>query len=315
MKSERIAVIDLGTNTFHLLIAETNGLTIVPIHSEKAPVRIGKGGINQGFIAEDACERALSTLKEFKKIITKFSTEKIYATATSAFRNARNGVELAERIQKETGISISIISGEREAELIYYGVKEALDLGTTPSLIIDIGGGSVEFILASHQEIVWKKSFEIGGQRLMELFQKSDPILPEEIDALEQYLFQQLEPLREILTKSPTTTLVGSAGSFETLSDIDLQKKGFDFSVETKKEYAISLAGFEEMYQDIILKEKAARMKIPGMIELRVDMIVVAVILIHFLLEQFDLKEIRVSTYSLKEGVLNRILQGERIEG
>ncbi len=256
MKPERIAIIDLGTNTFHLLIAETEGETIRPIHSEKTPVRIGKGGINQGFITEDACERALHAMRHFKKTTEHFTTEKIYATATSAFRNAKNGVELAEKIKAATGISISIISGDREAELIYYGVKEALDLGDEESLLIDIGGGSVEFILANHSKVIWKRSFEIGGQRLMELFQKNDPILQEEISALEEYLFEKLQPLCEILEQHPTRTLIGSAGSFETLSDIDLRKKGFDFSIETKKEYELHLSDFERIYQDLILKDK-----------------------------------------------------------
>ncbi|HVD97627.1 MAG TPA: hypothetical protein VNB90_05430 [Cytophagaceae bacterium] len=313
MRAEQIAVIDLGTNTFHLLIATTEGQTIETIHSEKIPVRIGKGGINHGFIAEDACERAIQTMVHFRETIDKYHVEKIHATATSAFRNARNGKELAQRIKDITGISIDIISGDREAELIYYGVKEAVGLGDERSLIIDIGGGSVEFILANHSSVLWKKSFEIGGQRLMELFQKTDPIHPDEITSLRTYLSEQLTPLREALQQYPTNILVGSAGSFETLSEIDLKKKGFDFSIETQKEYELLLHDFHEIYEDLIRKEREHRMKIPGMIELRVDMIVVAVVLIHFILVEFNMNRLRVSTYSLKEGVMSRIIRGESI--
>lgn len=313
MKSERIAVIDLGTNTFHLLIAETNEQSVTQIFSEKTPVRIGKGGINQGYIAEDACERALHTMESFRKIIDEYNVQKIYATATSAFRNARNGVELAERIRQATGIEIAIISGDREAELIYHGVKQAIQLGEQHALIVDIGGGSVEFILANDTTVLWKQSFEIGGQRLMELFQKNDPILPEEVSELKKYLQEKLESLQEALQKFPTNTLVGSAGSFETLSDIDLRKKGFDFSIETKKEYEILLPDFYEIYEDLIGKEKALRMQIPGMIELRVDMIVVASVLVHFVLDQYKMNRLRISTYSLKEGVMSKIIKGESI--
>ncbi len=315
MKPERIAVIDLGTNTFHLLIAEVDGEDIHTIYAEKAPVRIGKGGINQGFIADDACERALHTMADFKKTTEEFKIERVFATATSAFRNARNGIQLAEKIKETTGIEIIIISGEREAELIYYGVTKALDLGNEQSLIVDIGGGSVEFVLANRAEVLWKHSFEIGGQRLMELFQQNDPISPEEISNLRHYLSEKLQPLREILHKFPTTTLIGSAGSFETISDIDLRKKGFDFSIETKKEYTLALSDFHEIYQDLIHKDKTLRMQIPGMIELRVDMIVVAAVLIHFLLNEFKMETLRISTYALKEGVMSKIINGEAIAG
>jgi exopolyphosphatase / guanosine-5'-triphosphate,3'-diphosphate pyrophosphatase len=314
MKSERIAVIDLGTNTFHLLIAETNGQTITPLHSEKTPVRIGKGGINHGFITDEACERALKTMKDFKEKIDTFNTKKIYATATSAFRNAKNGIALAEKIKTDTGIEISIITGDLEAELIYDGVKEALQLEEQQSLIIDIGGGSVEFILANHSTILWKQSFEIGGQRLMELFQKTDPIQEGEINALREYLSEKLKPLFDQLSQYPASTLVGSAGSFETLSEIDLLRKGFNFSIESQKEYDLLLSDFHSIYQELVTKDRTSRMKIPGMIELRVDMIVVAVVLIHFIVEQFSIKRLRVSTYSLKEGVMSRIIKGRPLQ-
>jgi exopolyphosphatase/guanosine-5'-triphosphate,3'-diphosphate pyrophosphatase len=313
MKTERLAIIDLGTNTFHLFIADTDGKTTQSVYAEKIPVRIGKGGINHGFILEDACERALHTLEHFKNKTDEFEVQRIYATATSAFRNAKNGQELADKIKSVTGIEISIISGDREAELIYFGVKEALKLGEEKSLIVDIGGGSVEFILANENTIFWKQSFEIGGQRLMDLFQKSDPIKEEEIKILQQYLSEKLAPLSIALEKFPTDVVVGSAGSFDTFSDIDLRKKGFDFCVETKKEYEISLSDFHEIYHELISKERNARMTIPGMLELRVDMIVVAAILTRYILEHYAMKRLRVSTYALKEGVLSRIMKGETI--
>ncbi len=313
MKSGRIAIVDLGTNTFHLLIADTEGARIQPVYSEKIPVRIGKGGINQGFISEEACVRALTTMKDFKNKIEEHQAERIYATATSAFRNARNGMELSEKIKEATGIEITIISGDREAELIYFGVKEALNLGEGKSLIVDIGGGSVEFIIANEKIIFWKKSFEIGGQRLIELFQKSDPIKPEEIKALHEYLSGKLESLGTALVKFPTKTIIGSAGSFETLSEIDLKKRGSGHAVETKKEYEIELGDLLALCKEIIKNDRASRMEIPGMIELRVDMIVVASVLIWHIIDHYGMKRLRVSTYALKEGVLSRIMKGETI--
>ena len=314
MQTERIAVIDLGTNTFHLLIVEIVGVNVKTVYSEKTAVRIGKGGINQGIITEDACERAISTMVIFKEKANALFTSKIYATATSAFRNARNGEQLAERIKDKTGIAISIISGDREAELIYYGVKEALELGKEKSLIVDIGGGSVEFIIANEETIFWKQSFEIGGQRLMELFQKTDPITSSEILTLKNYIDEMLAPLHKALLKFPTKILVGSSGSFDTFSDIDLVKKGNEPSIVPKNEYVLPLNDFGIIYTELISKDREERIKIPGMIELRVDMIVVASVLVDFLLTRYTIEKLRISSYALKEGVLSRILKGESIK-
>ena len=313
MYNNKIAVIDLGTNTFHLLVIENTTDGIKNIFSEKKAVRIGQGGINHGYITEEACIRAINTLKEFKNICSQLEVGQIYATATSAFRNAKNGEELAKKIQQETSIKINIISGEKEAELIYLGVKEALDLGNNTSMIIDIGGGSVEFIICNKNSIFWKRSFEIGGQRLMDLFQKSDPMNTDEISELNQYLKDKLLTLSEAVLKHQPGMLVGSSGSFDTLSEMDILKKKSEYLLEEKKEYTISAAAFHDLYHELTSKNKEERMQIPGMIELRVDMIVVAAVLIRFILEEYQLQNIRVSTYALKEGVMSRIVKGESI--
>lgn len=147
MNTSRIAIIDMGTNTFHLLIADVNDTGFTPIHRERVAVRIGKGGISHGLITPDAQERALSTLLSFKALLEQFHVGQVYATATSAIRNAKNGKALADKIEEVTGIAIRIISGDEEAKFIYYGVKNALDLGKEASVIMDIGGGSVEFVI------------------------------------------------------------------------------------------------------------------------------------------------------------------------
>jgi len=105
----------------------------------------------------------------------------VFAFGTSALRNAKNGQDVAELLTKESGIPVKIISGEEEAAFIYAGVKEAVKMGVETSMVVDIGGGSIEFIIGNEQRIFWKHSFEIGAQRLLERFQKNDPILPERL--------------------------------------------------------------------------------------------------------------------------------------
>lgn len=302
MPEKRIAIIDLGTNTFNLLIAEKRMGRFVTLHQERIAARMGVGGINDGFITSEAIERVLSALKKFKLTIENWQATQVIAFGTSALRSAKNGGELTKKILIETGITVRIISGEEEAELIYLGVRTAVALGVSKSLIVDIGGGSVEFIIANADEMFWKKSVEIGGQRLIEKFQHHDPILPEERAQINEYLEVQLTPLLSELKKHLPETLVGSSGSFDTLSEIYCHKQGLPFPKEP--ETPLTIAGFETIFDELLYKPRRERLAIPGMIEMRVDMIVVACCLIQFLLKRHSFKSIRVSAYSLKEGVL-----------
>ncbi|WP_258103820.1 Ppx/GppA phosphatase family protein [Marinoscillum sp. MHG1-6] len=304
----RIAVIDMGTNTFHLLIVDVKDEEWKIVYREKAAVKIGKNGINQGRITPEAEQRALDTLNGFKAIIDAENVYRVFATATSAIRNASNGQDIVKRILEETGIAVRVISGLEEAEHIYYGVKKAMPLGSRTSLIMDIGGGSIEFIIGNENEILWKQSFEVGGQRLVEKFHKTDPITDQDIADLKSYLEIKLDELFTAYSKYQPTTLIGSSGTFDTLSDIYCIAEGIDRDLEMT-EYPLTITAFHKILQDLKVKNREDRLKIPGMIPLRVDMIVVACLLIEFVIEKLQINHIRVSAYALKEGVLLNTLR------
>jgi exopolyphosphatase/guanosine-5'-triphosphate,3'-diphosphate pyrophosphatase len=303
VEAMRAAVIDMGTNTFHLLIVELINADFKVLYREKIAVKIGKGGINKGLITTDAWSRAINTLKTFKTVTEEFSVTNTYATATSAIRNAKNGKELVAEIEKETGISARIIDGIQEAEYIYYGVKKAMKIGGSPALIMDIGGGSIEFIIASNDGVQWMESFEIGGQRLVEKFHHHDPIASDEIMNLEQFFKDHLQSLFDAVALYKPATLIGSSGTFDTLSEIHLHKKQQEIIADLT-ELPLEISSFETICQELISKNRQERLRIKGMIPLRVDMIVVAVVLIRFILKKCQLHHIRVSAYALKEGVL-----------
>ncbi|WP_425392526.1 exopolyphosphatase [Ekhidna sp.] len=303
----RIAVIDLGTNTFHLMIAQVDKNAHEILHRERKAVKIGEKGINKGEITESAWDRAVAALKEFKKTIEDHQIEKIFATATSAIRNASNGAALVEEIKSQTGIEIEVISGTREAELIHLGASKALDLGAEKNLIMDIGGGSIEFIIADSRKTYWLRSFEVGGQRLVEKFHRADPITSNEIADLHAFFDAELQPLVEACKEHQPSTLIGCSGTFDTLSDIYCEEKGIERDPKAT-EYLFGKNVFNSIYEDLISKSREERLKIPGMIEMRVDMIVVACVLIDYIVEKLSLTNIRISAYALKEGILYNVL-------
>ncbi|RYU93309.1 Ppx/GppA phosphatase family protein [Emticicia agri] len=301
----KIAIIDLGTNTFHLLIVENKQT----LYKESIPAKIGKGGISQGIISEEGIQRALNVLKHFREVINTHQVEvkNVFAIGTSAIRNAGNKDEFIQIVAQETGISIQEISGDKEAELIYYGIKEALHINET-SMIMDIGGGSVEFIICNHDKIFWKQSFEIGGQRLMDRFMKSDPISMRSVQQMDDYFREKLLPLANACHQYAPQTLIGSSGSFDTLIDMYFMKEKGELPPVEQVSFEYSLPEFYRAYDELLFKNHEERMAIPGMIELRVDMVVVAVCLIKYIIQTFEIKHVRVSNYSLKEGILAKIL-------
>jgi exopolyphosphatase/guanosine-5'-triphosphate,3'-diphosphate pyrophosphatase len=195
--SARLGIIDIAKNTFHLLIVEKNGDNFTSIFHESRPARIGLGGINKKIITPEATGRALDVLSYFREKLDshEVESENTFAFGTSAIRNADNKNDFCSHILDKTGISITVIDGNREAEYIYHGVRRGADIGSSPSLIMDIGGGSVEFIIGNQSQIFWKQSFEIGGQRLMEKFMRNDPLSQSDRKNLYNYFEENLIPL------------------------------------------------------------------------------------------------------------------------
>ncbi len=306
VKNGKIAVIDLGTNTFHLLIVEVVDGMLSTIHKEKIPVKIGEGGIDEGIITDIALARGIDTLQYFQKIIAENNITNIFATATSAFRNAKNQQAIKEAIKIKTGLDIDIIGGDEEAQLIYEGVRRAVVMDERKHLIMDIGGGSVEFIICNKNEVFWKQSFEIGGQRLMTKFHKVDPIPPSAITELKDYLKDRLTSLKNACAKHQPIVLIGASGSFDTLCEIYHKENGISFDLDSRTEYHLPFGVFHGIIEEIVSKDKDDRLAIPGMIEMRVNMIVVACLLIEYVVDNYGIQEIVSSTYALKEGLVYR---------
>ncbi|MCJ8209881.1 exopolyphosphatase [Mucilaginibacter sp. RS28] len=305
---KRVAVMDLGTNTFHLLIAEGDADNFEVLKHETVPVKLGEGGINKGYILEAPFERGVTTMKAFGASIHSFDVQGIKTLATSALRNAANGKDFIEAVKAQAGIEITVIDGETEANYIYLGVKASGCLSEEKSLIIDIGGGSVEFIICNVNQVFWKHSFEIGAARLMDKFHKTDPINQESIEQLHHYLDEALDLLFQQLKKHQINSLVGSSGSFETFAELTEYHHGREIEVDAIKKYEFNCDILQTILQNIIESTHQQRAANPRITPVRVDMVVVAAVLTRYCIAKVNPDHLLLSTYALKEGALAELM-------
>ena len=299
----KVAVIDIGTNTFNLLIASKPRNRLVLDKVTKEFVFLGKGGINKNIIQEDAILRAITTLKEFKALCLEYKVDSIHAIATSAVRNASNKLSFVQKVFDETSIEIQIINGDTEAKFIYEGARESLDFEAEPILLMDIGGGSTEFIICNNQKIFWKRSFEIGAARLFEEYQKSDQITKSEIEEIEHHIANTLFPLFNMLKEFNIITLVGSSGSFTSFAKIIANKLGKSNDLIKTSNYIFDIKEYNNIHQSILNSTLKQRLYIRGLIKERAPMIVVGTVLVNFLLRKLDIQHFKLARYALKEGV------------
>jgi exopolyphosphatase/guanosine-5'-triphosphate,3'-diphosphate pyrophosphatase len=303
----RIAVIDLGTNTFHLLIAEAKASQLEILYKTNVPVKLGEGRINDNIIIPAAFERGINCLKDFSQTIGDYQVDQVRATATSAVRSAENGKDFVDAVKAKAGITIETISGDEEADLIYQGVKLSGAI-TDLSLIMDIGGGSVEFILCDTEKLIWKKSYNIGAARLMQQFFKSDPISDGDKNAILFHIQNQLADLFEICEQYQPGILIGSAGAFETFAELIIRKNNLKADIKTAKTFEFNFDDYIATSIKLLNATHKERAEMPGMIPLRVDMIVIAALITNYTLGRTKINRLTLSTYDLKMGVLASLI-------
>ena len=305
----KAAIIDCGTNTFNLLVSDiqaNEGYEI--LLNTKNSVKLGEGGMPDNRIAKKPFERGIKTFVEMLKIAKKYKVESIHAFATSAVRSSLNGPDFVKKIQEKTGIIIQVLNGDTEAQYIYKGVRLALDNLPQPILIMDIGGGSTEFIIASENQVLWKKSFDLGAARLIQQFQTSDPLTPEQEKNLKEHFKEMLIPLNTQLKKYPVDMLIGCSGSFESLADMIKAEKNDNNSLENT--YNFDNGDLKNLHQKLIASTEADRKAMPGLVEYRVDTIVFASVFIQYIKKRYNIKNISYSGFALKEGVLADLISG-----
>lgn len=305
----RVAVLDLGTNVFNMLLAEFTRQECKYIKVDKCASRLGGGGLSKGYISQEAFKTGSDAMEYLLKSIEESGgADVILPYATSAIRDASNGVEFAQYLNNKFNIKVNIISGSQEAEYIFNGIMESVGYlldengkfkGGDNALMLDIGGGSNEFIISNGSEVLWKKSFPIGMARMREKFSYTDPISEDVIKAFTDFNQEVLVELWKMVDKYKPSVFIGSSGSFDTFRDL-LFKEPHTASPSIE----IPMDMLEQLNETLVASTSEQRLQMPRMSPIRVDYIVLASVFVQYILKHLEPKVVVQSSYCLKEGAM-----------
>ena len=295
--SKICAIADLGTNTFQLLISPLEKFQVLD-HLQR-PVGLGMGAMEEVTLQEDAMDRAISCLKEFTEVFLAKggNLNDFYAIGTSILRRATNADAFLKRVLAELGVKILVINGLQEAEYIYAGIRNSLpERWDKSSLVMDIGGGSVEFILFRGHQVLYRVSLELGGLRLKSLFSVNNEFDLSILDGLDRHVSKEMHVLFDECRKAKPEILIGAAGAFETILDLENRPGQMPPSCE------LNLALFLQHKKRLDALPFEERVSYPRMKAFRASIFPYATFLIEKVIRELELKELWFSSYSLKEG-------------
>jgi exopolyphosphatase/guanosine-5'-triphosphate,3'-diphosphate pyrophosphatase len=306
MKQERRAVIDVGTNSVKLLVADVQDGVAQPVLEESQQTRLGKNFYDTHRLQPDAIEQTARAVADFAKTARGQDAASVRVFATSATRDAVNPTDLVSAIEKESGLKLEIISGSQEAEWAFQGATCGTDLAKTPLLLLDVGGGSSEFIIGHGGHKSFAHSFRLGTVRLMEKSPHSDPPTPKELsqcrDWVTQFLRKEIHPLLEPVLqrekKAGPLQLAGTGGTTTILARMELKSDRFDRAqIEATH---LSLKQIQLHLNHLWSLPLAQRKKVPGLPASRADVILTGVLIFEAVMQEFGFEELRVSTRGLR---------------
>lgn len=303
--NKRIAAIDIGTNSFHLVIIE-----LLPdgkfklLDKQREVMRLGiSSGDNLNKISADETQKAIEILNQYKKLAEHYGAT-IRAVATSAVREAYNKDKFIATIKKKVGVDIQVVDGRTEAKMIFYGMSQALDIKNKKVLCIDIGGGSSEFIYADNNLPIVTESVKIGAVRLSKKFFPDFILNEEAIAACHSYVVAQLSYIRSLIENKEIEQVVGASGTIVAAA-ILIQEKFKKPKVKSLNQLSFNDKELNSIYQEIIrMKCPSERKKVLGMEEKRADIIPAGLIILKTIFDLFAIEQITISEYALREGIV-----------
>ena len=295
---------DLGSNSFHLLVADAHpDGHIDPIVQEKEMLRLGDVVTAYGSIPPTAAEQAVATIRRFRLLADAASADEIHARATSAIRRAENGGELIDRIEAETGVAVDVISGLEEARLIFGAVRAAVVLDPAPAVCFDLGGGSLEVMVGDSGGLMWATSVPLGVARLSTELLHSDPITKADRRALRARIADVLSPVALHAAQFEPKLAVGSSGTLENLVAMVAARRDED-APASLNQLTIGRDEFLALHKVLLDSKAAERLRLDGLDARRVDLIIAGSMLLATAMELFDFDRITISEWALREGIV-----------
>jgi exopolyphosphatase/guanosine-5'-triphosphate,3'-diphosphate pyrophosphatase len=305
-----VAAIDIGTNSVHLVVAKPSGNNRFEIlDREKQVVRLGSGSGDMKRLEPDAIDRGVTALRGFRRIADAHGAE-IHAVATSAVREAENRDEFVARARDEAGVRVDVITGLEEARLIHLGVLQAVPVFEQRVLVIDIGGGSTEFILGLGEQMVDARSLKLGAIRMTERFLSKEPVKRKAVDEARAYIRSYLTPVaRMVRQHGGFDTAVGSAGTILNVAEMARAKAG-DAPVRSRSNLSFTAAELVDVTERLTSIPTAAdRVRVEGLDPKRADIILGGILVLEQAFDVLAIDEMVVSDFALREGVLLDVLR------
>jgi exopolyphosphatase/guanosine-5'-triphosphate,3'-diphosphate pyrophosphatase len=302
MMEQKVAAIDVGTNTARLLIGRLDASgSIQPLQLKRHITRLGGGFSKKTGLSTEAKERAIAAMSDFAETLKQHGVTKVRAVATSAVRDALNGKDFSEEVSARTGICLEVIDGNEEAILTLRGVLAGLDKRSGDYFIFDVGGGSTEYTLTQGETPVFTRSLPLGVVRLTE-----GKIT---YDAMNDKISRELANLVGEIEKAglkksiANTVLVGTAGTATSLAAIHLKMEDYDY--RRVNNYCLSINSIKEILTELLPMSFEERLTVPGLEKGREDLIIAGILITIKTMETFDFKQLKVSDYGLLEGLIN----------
>ncbi len=309
-----VAALDLGSNSFHLVVARAlSERSFEVLLKEKAMIRLGDVVSRLGYIDASHSKAVVDSIRSFRTLAESLGASELVALATSAFRDAENSSEIVDLIEEETGISVSVISGTREAELIFKAVSNSVNFHDQVAMCADLGGGSLEIIFGTQSELLWSHSFNLGVARLTSQFLRDADALPvKAVQKMRRYVRETLAPVQAKLELYGPALLIGTSGSFLNLARIAIMAERPDLDpalLNDMNQATVGRPALKSAFKAIMKSDTSSRLAIPGLDPKRVDIIPAAAVVLDEIM-RFGLKELTLSEWALREGIILSELEG-----
>jgi exopolyphosphatase/guanosine-5'-triphosphate,3'-diphosphate pyrophosphatase len=305
----RIAALDLGSNSFHLLVVETRpDGSFEPLVREKEMLRLGDVVASTGALTEEAVEAAIEVVRRFRAIAETQGVTELVAYGTAALREAANGPEVTDRIEAETGVRVQVVNGIREAQLIFEAVRASVLMEPSPALCGDLGGGSLELAVGDRYGLRYATSLHLGVGRLTAELVRSDPPTQKDRSRLRKRVESELsDVLPDVLARGPRQ-LIGSSGTFCAIvrASAALRDGVVPASVNQLSIGRADLRIFSELVYSL---EVDGRSELPGVDARRAELLPAGVVVAEALLEATGLEAFTASEWALREGMVLRVLR------